>query len=457
MSMAGETGKRAVLIVVSLNSFLLPFMISSVTIALPSIGREFAMDAVLLSWVSTSYLLAAAIFLVPFGRISDIYGRKRVFAYGMAIYTIACFLSGISTSPLMLIASRILQGTGEAIGAGAGVAILTSVFPAGERGRVLGINTATVYAGLSMGPFIGGLLTKQFGWRSIFLVNVPLGAIILALVWKIKGEWSEAKGEKFDFTGAAIYSLALIAVMYGFSLLPAPAGAGMILLGILGGIAFIKWEAKTMYPVLNTNLFRNNKLFAFSNIAALINYSATFAVSFLLSLYLQYIKRLSPQSAGLILVAQPIMMAVFSPFAGKLSDKIEPRVVASTGMAFTALSLFLFIFLSEKTSLAFIVLSLILLGFGFALFSSPNTNAVMSSVEKRFYGVASGTLGTMRAVGMTFSMGIVTLIFALSMGRVQITPEYYALFLGSTKAAFAVFSVLCFLGIFASLARGEVR
>jgi len=199
-----------------------------------------------------------------------------------------------------------------------------------------------------MGPFIGGPLTNQFGWRSIFLANVPLGIIILALVWKIRGEWTEAKGEKFDFIGSIVYSFTLIAVIYGFSLLPTLFGTGLILLGILGIAAFIKWEAKTPSPVLNINLFRNNKPFALSNLAALINYSATFAVSFLLSLYLQYIKGLSPQNAGLALVAQPIMMAVFSPFAGKLSDKIEPRVVASIGMAFTAIGLFLFIFLSEK-------------------------------------------------------------------------------------------------------------
>jgi len=444
--------------VATLGSFLTPFMGSSVNIALPSIGNELAMDAISLGWVATAYLLAAAMFLVPFGRIADIYGRKRIFTYGILTYTVASMLSAIAPSAAVLIASRVLQGIGGAMIFSTGVAILTSVFPAEERGKALGINVAAVYLGLSLGPFLGGLLTEHFGWRSIFVLNVPLGLIIIAFIfWKLKGEWAEAKGEKFDITGSVIYSLMLIAIMYGFTLLPQMSGAWLILVGALGVVAFVKWEMKVKSPVLNLGLFRNNTVFALSNLAALINYSATFAVAFLLSLYLQYIKGLTPQSAGLILVAAPVVQAIFSPLAGRLSDRIEPRIVASVGMGLTATGLVLFTSLSEKTSLGFIVASLVVLGFGFALFSSPNTNAVMSSVEKRFYGVASGTLATMRQIGMTFSMGMAMLLFTLYIGRVQITPEYYSLFLKSVNVAFIIFAALCFGGIFASLARGKIR
>ena len=442
----------------TLGSFLTPFMGSSITIALPSIGSELAMDAISLGWVATAYLLAAAMFLVPFGRIADIYGRKRIFTYGILTYTVASMLSAIAASAAMLIASRVLQGIGGAMIFSTGVAILTSVFPAEERGKALGINVAAVYLGLSLGPFLGGLLTEHFGWRSIFVLNVPLGLIIIAFIfWKLKGEWAEAKGEKFDITGSVIYSLMLIAIMYGFTLLPEMSGVWLILIGAVGVVAFVKWEMKVKSPVLNIGLFRNNTVFALSNLAALINYSATFAVAFLLSLYLQYIKGLSPQNAGLILVAAPVVQAIFSPLAGRLSDRIEPRILASVGMGLTATGLVLFTSLSEKTSLGFIVAGLVILGFGFALFSSPNTNAVMSSVEKRFYGVASGTLATMRQIGMTFSMGMAMLLFALYIGRVQITPEYYSLFLRSVNVAFIIFAALCFGGIFASLARGKIR
>lgn len=456
--MDSAQGKRSALVVATLSAFVTPFMGSAVNIALPSIEKEFGIDAILLTWIATSYLLAAAISLVPFGRLADIHGRKKVFTYGMVIFTISSFLSAISISAPMLILFRIFQGVGSSMVFATGIAILTSVFPPQERGKVLGINVAAVYIGLSFGPFLGGLLTQHFTWRSIFLVTVPLGLISIALVlWKLKGEWAEARGEKFDLAGSIIYSLGIVAIMYGISLLPGLRSLWLILCGLLSIVAFIAWETKVENPVFDLDLFKTNRVFALSNLAALVNYSATFAVAFLLSLYLQYVKGLSPQSAGLVLISQPIVQAVFSPFAGRLSDRVEPRIVASIGMSLTTFGLVLFIFLNENSTLEFVVARLILLGFGFALFASPNTNAIMGSVEKRFYGLASGSVGTMRLLGMMTSMGIATVIFAIFIGRVQITIEYYPMFLKSMKAAFIVFSLLCFGGIFASLVRGRVR
>ncbi|MBU4138388.1 MAG: MFS transporter, partial [Euryarchaeota archaeon] len=297
-----------------------------------------------------------------------------------------------------------------------------------------------------------------FGWRSIFASYLPLELIILALtLLKMNGEWADAKGEKLDIVGSSVYGFSLAAMMYGFSILPGIQGTQLILASVLGLAAFVKWEMKARFPVLDMNLFLKNMVLTLSMLAALINYSATFAVAFFMSLYLQNVKGFDPQTAGLILVAQPVVMAAFSPVAGKLSDKIEPRLVASAGMAFTTAGLLLLGFLNVGTPVEYIVASLIILGFGFALFSSPNTNAVMSSVEKRFYGVASATLGTMRLTGQMLSMGIATLIVAVYMGNVQITPEYYPLFMKSANAAFMVFAGFCFVGIFASLARGKVR
>ena len=458
--MAGDdnVNKKAVLLVATMVAFLTPFMGSSVNVAIPTIGKEFAMDAVSLGWVAMSYLLATSVFLVPFGRIADIYGRKRVFTYGTIIFTVSSLAIGFATSATMLISFRVVQGMGGALIFSTGVAILTSVFPVGERGRALGINVAAVYLGMSLGPFLGGLLTQHLGWRSIFLVVVPLGiAIIISIFWKLKGEWVGAEGEKFDLTGSVVYGVAIVALLYGLSLLPAASGVWVIIIGVLATAGFLWWETKVKSPVLDVRLFRANTVFAFSNLAAFINYSATFAVTFILSLYLQYVKGLSAQEAGMVLVSMPAIQAVFSPVAGRLSDKIEPRVLASAGMGFTTIGLGLLTFLAQDTALGFILASLVILGFGFALFSSPNTNAVMSSVDKRFYGVASATLATMRQVGMTFSMGIAMLIIAVYMGRVEIAPVYFSTFLLSTKIAFTIFTALCFLGIFASLARGKIK
>jgi EmrB/QacA subfamily drug resistance transporter len=453
--------KRITLFAVTMTSFLTPFNISSVNIALPAIGKEFSMDAVSLGWVSMAYLLASAMFLVPIGKIADIYGRKKLFITGIALFSATSSSMVLCTSGRMLIGFQIFQGIGTAMIYGTGTALLTSVFPAQERGKALGISVTATYLGLSLGPFLGGLLTSQFGWRTIFLVNVPLGLTAIILVsLRLKGEWAEAKGEKFDVTGSIIYCLGLVAIMYGFSsfaLFPAVVSTSLILVGGFGILAFVRWEMKLRNPVLDINLFRGNRVFLLSNLAALINYSATFAITFLLSLYLQYIKRFDPQSAGTILVFQPIVMAMGSPFAGRLSDRIEPRIVASVGMALTAIGLFFLAFLHQNTALGVIIADLVLLGSGFALFSSPNTNAVMSSVEKRFLGVASGILATMRLSGQTFSMGIAVLIFAVHIGHAQITPDSYPLLLKSTRTAFIFFAVLCTAGVFASLARGKVR
>ena len=456
--MNDKATKLSALIIASISSFLTPFMISSVNIALPAVGREFQTDAVVLSWVATSYLLAASVALVPFGKLADIYGRKKIFLIGQIIVTITSLLAALSVSAHMLIVVRIFQGVGGAMVFATGIAILTSVYPPQERGKVLGIAVAAVYIGLSCGPFFGGWLTQSFSWRSIFIVNIPLGlSIILLVVWKLEGEWTGAEGDKFDLTGSLIYGLAIVAIMYGITIIPSFMSIGFILAGVLALAGFVKWETRIQYPVFEVNLFIGNRTFAFSCLAALINYSATFAVAFLLSLYLQYIKGLTPQGAGVVLIAQPIVMAAFSPLAGKLSDRIEPRVIASLGMALTTLGLILLAMVNQDTTLLFVVCSLLVLGFGFALFSSPNMNAIMGSVAKKYYGIASGAVGTMRLLGQMLSMGIATLVFALFIGRAEIIPQVYPALIKSIKIAFIIFSGLCAAGIFFSLSRGELR
>ncbi len=453
-----NTNKRATLIIVIAASFLTPFMGSSVNVALPSIGSEFKMNAIMLSWVPTSFIMAAVTFLIPFGKIADIYGRKRIFTIGIGIFTLSLLLLSVSATAKEFIAFRVLQGCGSAMIFGTGIAILTSVFPSNERGKALGFNVAAVYLGLSLGPFLGGLLTQHLGWRSIFFINIPLGLFIITLVLRnLKGEWAEARGEKFDYTGSILYSLSIITVTYGLSLLPKIVASWFIGAGLCGFLIFIRLEKQVRSPVFDITLFMHNRVFTLSSLAALINYSGSYGLIFLLSLYLQLTKGFTPQEAGFILVFQPVVMALFSTFAGRLSDRIEPRIIASSGMASTAAGLLLFTFLNEHSSLAFIMTGLFLVGFGFALFSSPNTNAIMSSIERRLYGVASGTVATVRLLGQMLSMSIIMVIFGIFIGKVQISPDYYQPFLKSLKIVFVVFTTLCTGGIFASLARGNVR
>ena len=448
--------KRSVLTVTAFASFLTPFMGSSVNLALPSIGDELGVNAVTLNWIVSSYMLTTSVFLLPAGRIGDILGRKKIFTAGLIIFTLTMILLTFTPGIKWLIGVRVLQGVGGAMMFGTNMAILTSVFPPGERGRAMGINVTAVYAGLASGPFLGGLLTRYLGWRSIFAFLVPMGIISLILIRrKMKGEWAEAKGESFDWPGAVIYGTAIAAMIYGFSKLPTVAGWIITAGGLVLVPLFIMREKRTVHPLFDLTLISGNRVFAFSSLAALIHYAATSAIGFFLSLFLQYIKDLGPRDAGFVLMSWPLTMALISTAAGKLSDSHNPGVIASIGMTITSAGLIMLCFLTAETSVLFIVAVLVIMGAGFSLFSSPNSNAIMSSVEKRQLGNASGMLGTMRNVGQTFSMAIALMLLALYMGQAKIDPGNYPQLLNAMRSGFVIFSILCFAGIFASLARNK--
>jgi EmrB/QacA subfamily drug resistance transporter len=456
--MQRKSSERSVLVVASIASFITPFMGSSVNIALPRIGQAFAMDAVLLSWVSTSYLIASAVFLLPLGRAADVLGRRRVFNAGILVFTLMCLCIPLAESIWVLLVLRVIQGIGGAMIFSTSMAILTAVTRADRRGRAIGITVAAVYGGLTLGPFIGGMLTDRFGWQSIFFLGFGLGAAVLVMALACIREDQEGTNPgRVDIPGAAIYSLGLISLMIGFSSLPSPKGLLLMGAGVAALAAFVLWEKDQAFPVLDLKMFRANRVFACSNLAAFIHYSATFSISFLVSLYLQFMKGMSPSQAGLILVTQPAVMTVLSPLTGHLSDRIEPRIMASSGMAVTAMGLAALAFLDEHAGTGRLLMCLAFIGTGFSLFSSPNTNAVMSSVSRSDYGVASGVVSTMRITGQTFSMGVVLVLFSLIIGRTTITPQVGGAFMTALRLGFLFFSAICIPGIFASLARGDVR
>jgi EmrB/QacA subfamily drug resistance transporter len=450
--------RAATLFVVVLSSFLVPFMLAALNVALPAMGTQFAMDAVALGWVVTAFILAAAVCMLPAGRIADLYGRKEVFLWGMLVYTLGSLFSAIAPSVGVLMASRIVNGAGAAMVFATGTAMLMSAVAPAERGQALGWNVAAVYLGLALGPFLGGIIAHDLGWRWIFGINALAGAFATVFtLWKLKGAKAEARGERFDTAGSLIYAVALVALMYGLSRLPRAEGAGLAVAGAFGLVLFARWEFRCASPVFDIAIFRRNSVFTYSCLAALINYAATAAGGFLLSLYLQYARHLSPQQAGLVLLAQPVVMALCSPVAGRLSDRIEPGKLASLGMALNVIGLAALCGLGARTPLGLVIADLGLLGLGFGLFSSPNTNAIMSSVAPKFYGIASSTVATMRLIGQMLSMAIVMVIITRFVGHVQINAANVGLFLQSSRVAFAVFAGLCVLGVCASAVRGQVR
>ena len=445
------SNKTLALIAVSLSAFFVTYQGAALNVALPSINIDFHANAIVLSWVMSVFGLTNAVVSVPLGKISDIIGIKKVFIIGNIIFTAALIVAIFSNSIMMLIICRAVLGISAAILGSASIAMVTSIFSPDERGKALGVNIGAAFFGLSTGPFLGGLIAGYLGWRSIFLTTVPLSLLSIVLVLiTVKGEWAEARGEKFDYAGSILYGLALIALMYGFSLLPGIPGYVLIFCGVLAFAGFLKRESQILNPVLNVSLFRKNKVFIFANLAYLICWIILIASTFVLSLFLQYSRGFTPEQAGLILVAQPVTQAILSPFTGRLSDKFEARIVSSIGMLIMFLSLLSLVFLSLNTPVVQIVTSLVGLGIGSSLFSSPNSNVIMSSVTPQYYGVASSTIVTMRGMSQSLGLGLVMLVIAVTIGPVVITPEYYPAFVNSTRIIFAIFAVLGFGGIFAS-------
>lgn len=447
----------SVLLASVLAAFLAPFLSSALNIALPAIGREMGIGAVTLGWTASAYLLGAVVFLIPFGRLADSRGRKRFFAAGAVISGVSSILCAAAGSAGVLIAARALQGIGGAMLLSTGVALLTAAYPPNRRGRVLGINVAFTYSGLSLGPVLGGILTQQLGWRSIFAVSALLSLALILAAIRLADDRRGDGDRAFDAPGAVLLGGGLVCLMLGLSRLPRLNGAVLVAAAAAGLAGFFAWERRASHPLIDLARFRGRPVFLFSNLAALIHYASTSATGFLLSLYLQYLKGLTPQQAGLILIAQPAVMALFSPLAGRLSDRIEPRWLASGGMAVSAAGLFALSFLSASTSTAAVGGILVILGAGFSLFSSPNTNAVMSSVGPGDYGLASAVLGTMRGTGQMLSMGAAMLLFVLFFGGGAVTPSVHGPFLAAARVGFLLFGILCLAGVFASLARGRMH
>lgn len=449
----------SIMAIVATTSFMGTFLISSVNIALPAIEKSFSLNAVALSWVITSFLLSTAMFLLPFGRWGDLTGIRRLFNTGIVLFTLSSLACGFAPSGMWLIIFRFIQGIGAACSSTTGPAILVSSFSPQHRGRVLGFSVSAVYLGLAFGPFAGGYITQFLGWRAIFYISAVLGILTTAIALKFLGK-DEVNGnaeKKIDLKGTIFYMIGLVTLVFGSSRIPSVTGWTMMATGIIALLVFWWLESKSAFPVFDTRLFTRNRLFAFSNLAALVNYSATFAIVFLLSLYLQKIAGLNPRSAGTILVAQPAVMALFSPIAGRLSDRIQPRYLATAGMSMCTIGLAAFALLSATTPVWLIILLLLWVGLGFALFSSPNMNTIMSAVNRSQYGLASGTSATMRVVGQIVSMTIATLFFSAFLGSqsVAMVPDH--LFIAAVRWGFLTFSIVSVAGIYFSFNRGKIN
>jgi len=389
-----EKEKNKILLSTTICAFLTPIGISSVNLALPAITNEFNISSVTSGWIITAYILMNAVFLAPFGKLGDIKGKTKIYKTGIFVYMLASFMIAISSSHIQIIFFRAVQGLGAAMMWSVTVAIIVDVFENYERGKAIGINTSAVYLGLSVGPFIGGFVIHNFGWRALFLLIGSIALLLFFISIKFINNLRENTTDtKIDFTGIFLYISAISSIFLGISFISQSKGIILIVSGLIVFSSFIYWELNFIEPIININLFTQNRVFTFSNLAALINYSATYAIAFLLSLYLQYYKGYNAQKAGFLLITQPLFQFLVSPFAGKLSDRIKPAYIASFGMFLTVVGLIMLIFINSF-SILFLILALAIVGIGFGFFSAPNTNAIMNSVEAKFLGFVSVFLGS---------------------------------------------------------------
>ena len=442
--------KNIVLIICAILSFFTVFAFNAVMIAVPSIAAEYGMNNIVQNWVTIIFLLIVAAISVPAGQVSGKYGLKKVSIISIIFFIIISIANVVVTTSEMFLVCRLLMGVSIAFLNVTSMAMVVSAFEPHERGKAIGINITGVYLGLSLSPVIAGILDFQLGWRSIVLFSIPFMVLLLAMLYKVKDEWITFEGLPLDIKGSLVYIVGILLFIYGFTRLNEPIGVILTVIGIAVLALFAYIEIRSDYPVFDVRFFKNSK-FLSSNFAALCAYLATFAVTTILNYHLQYIKGYDSQMSGMILIVAPLFQVVLAPLAGRWSDKVNPQILSAVGMGLGTISLLLFSLLDADTSLIFLILSMVFYGVGFGLFSSPNTNVIMSSVPPQATPAASASVSTVRVVGQTMSMGILTLVFAFVMGNVPMIEQYFPQLIASSQITCIICVVLCIASVFASL------
>jgi len=446
------------LISICLTMLITAMTLSAVNIAVPSIARDLQADAVAVSWIPTTLLWGTIVLLLPASRLADIYGRKKVYLLGVSFFSAASLLVLAVDSIEALLAVRVLQGVGSAMVFGTGVAIISSVFANANRGSALGFTSSAVYLGLSAGPLIGGWLTEIYGWRSVFWMPIPLMLLALLLVLiVIKGDWKSDKAEKLDVLGSLIFAAWISAFFLGMSGLPDPGNVALVILGIALLLLFIKQQGRSTHPLIRFQALRKNRVFSRSLSAGFLMYAANFPIIFLLSLYLQFIHQMPPSEAGQLILIQTLMMVLLAPIAGRLSDRYEPRIIATSGCFCFAAGFASLLWIDMDTSIDLIIAALVILGIGFGLFSSPNNNAAIGSARKDRLSIAAALLNLSRTMGNMMSTAIVMTLFSVSIGSAEIEPSQYPQLLWVIRVALAISCCYALCAAYFSLTRGKVH
>lgn len=443
---------------ISISTFVISLTMSAVNIAVPAIAQDFSANAILVSWVPTAFLLANAIFLVPAGRMADIHGRKKIFIIGMTVFCIACLMAAVAPSIEFLLMTRLLQGFGGALAFATGLALIMSIFTSDNRGSAIGIASATLYLGLSCGPILGGWLTAAFGWRMVFMVPLVVGTISLALILlRLKGEWKNDQAQKVDWYGGIIFGMAASLLFIGISSLPGSRALILLALGLVTLVYFVSQQLSSPNPLIHFRAIVANQVFFRSLLGNICIYWSNYPFIFLFSLYLQFIRGMSPAEAGQIMMLQPITMAITAPIAGRLSDQFEPRIIATSGALVMTCAFGILQGLDTDTLVAVLCVAMMIQGLGFGLFTTPNNNAALSSLDKSKLGIGSALMNLARVGGNMIGTGMVLLLVSIFIGRVRIEPAQYPALLSVISIAVGVSFILTLFGSYFSYSRGNIR
>lgn len=412
------------LIAVCIGYLIAPMGMAAVNVAIPTLAADLQANAIKVGWLPTLYILANVAFMLPFGKLADNYGRKRIYVLGLLLNAVAAGMCAIGTHIDWILFWRFVQGASGAMIFGTGIAIITSVTPSHKRGAALGIVAACVYVGLTLAPAVGGWLTEWLGWRSVFYFQIPLVmALLIFIHLRLSGEWKNDEHSRFDWVGSVIFISFSGALVYGLSKLPSVFGMMLVLFSFACLFAFVVHQSRDRQPLIRVQMFKESRVFSLSLSTSFLMYGSNFAIIFLLSLYLQYIKGFSPSQAGQILLLQALCMAIVAPMAGKLSDRFQPRIVATTGCIIVAIGFAFLNQINTDTSATYISVSLALVGLGFGLFSTPNNNAIMGAVKEQEVGVASASMNLSRTIGNLVGMSIVNLMMHYYIGDATFTAD----------------------------------
>lgn len=443
-----EKMEKYMILVTTLMAFLCVFVVIGIGIALPTIGKEFGMNNVVQNWSLTLFSVCLSVCAIPAGQITSKFGSRKIFIIGAFLFVFGLILTFIANSSELFLVSRVLQGVGYAIYSVAEVSILMYVVNEANRGKSLGIVMMGSYLGNLISPALGGYLIFNFGWKTIIVITIVAIILCMALfMLKIDGEWKSDDIEHIDLVGTVLAVLGLFAFTYGFTELLSFTGQIAIIAAIIILVVFGIYEWRIESPVFNIGLFKN-RTFAAYNVAGFLVFFGYCVYDVLFNYYFQYVYGWDAQVTGMMLMIGPAILTVLTPLAGKLSDKVHPQKLSTVGIVIVTIAiLFNFMILDVKTPIYMIVIAMVLLAIGTALFSVPNTNAIMGTISEKNIPYASATALTLRSTGQTLSLALLTFVFAMFMGSLALSPENAAMVVSSMKTICISSIILCVFAI----------